>query len=66
LSDQFRLENFRALYGQDATILFLIDENKQLKINTTDGRSEPRPGHTLIALVPPASSNEVNGKTSQA
>ena len=53
LTEEFSFEAFRALYGQDAIPMFLITENKQLKIITVDHPPVPEPGQTLVSLVVP-------------
>jgi NhaP-type Na+/H+ or K+/H+ antiporter len=51
LSTEFGYNAFRERYGATAVPLFVIDEEKNLVILTTDGVVEPRPGQTLIGLV---------------
>ena len=54
LSNEFRYEEFKALYGEMAIPLFLINEEGQLQIFTVDHTPNPRPGHTLISLIDPS------------
>ena len=52
LSEEFTMEDFRALYGEQALPMFCKSENGQLKIATADKPLDPGPGDTLISLVP--------------
>lgn len=53
LTNTFDYVAFQTKYGSQAIPLFLITENKQLIIYTTDYQPIPRPGQTLISIVPP-------------
>ncbi len=51
LSEEFDLEAFRARYGQDAPILFVIRDKQILDIATADKPLQPEAGDTVISLV---------------
>lgn len=51
LTREFTYDSFRELYGDDAIILFVISETKELSVSTTDIKLKPTPGQTIIALV---------------
>jgi len=51
LSEEFTFEHFTTKYGESAIALFLIGENRDLRVCTADEQPEPKPGQTLIALV---------------
>lgn len=53
LSEEFDFAAFRSRHGESSVPLFLISESGKLKIIAADQTSEPRPGQTLISLVPP-------------
>lgn len=53
LTDKFDYVAFQTKYGSQAIPLFLITGNKQLIIYTTDYQPIPKPGQTLISIVPP-------------
>jgi len=53
LTEEFIYQDFLDLYGETATPLMIIDENKSLKICTDEERSLPKTGQTLISLVDP-------------
>jgi hypothetical protein len=53
ITEEFTLESFRELYGQDALLMFARRPNGALEIATVDKPLEPRAGDMLIALVPP-------------
>jgi len=52
ITEQFTMEDFRALYGKDHILLFYVTEEKGLKI-AHDNMSEPNAGTTLYAMVNP-------------
>jgi len=54
LTEAFDFRAFRAQNGADAVPLFIVTENQRLIVLATDQKTEPRPGQTLISLVPPA------------
>ncbi|MCB9419556.1 MAG: sodium:proton antiporter [Ardenticatenaceae bacterium] len=51
LTDTFDYVAFQTKYGSQAIPLFLITENKQLIVYTTDYQPIPKPGQTLISIV---------------
>ncbi|RMF72818.1 MAG: hypothetical protein D6744_16390 [Planctomycetota bacterium] len=51
LTDEFGLAEFRQRYGDDALPLFRHKGDGRLEIITADGKVEPKPGDTLIAMV---------------
>jgi hypothetical protein len=53
LTMEFDYDAFLGLYGENALALFLIDENGNLTICSTDSQIKPRIGQTLISLVNP-------------
>ena len=52
LTEQFTIEDFNNLYGEDSILLFYVNEEKELKI-AHDNMREPSPGTTLYALINP-------------
>ena len=56
ITEEFDYNAFREIYGQSAIPLFIITENKELKIFTADNKPTPRAGQTLISLVGPQAS----------
>ena len=53
LSDEFSYADFRALYGTNALVLFILDTSENLLVSAADDPMEPAAGHTLISLVLP-------------
>lgn len=53
LTAEFDYEAFRALYGENAIPLFLIDESGKLEPVSADGPLKPVIGQTMISLVDP-------------
>ena len=51
ISEEFTFEDFEAKYGDEVLVLFVVDENNLLHINTADYELEPKPGQSVIALV---------------
>ena len=51
LTEEFDYEDFRELYGETATPLLMIDENRELKVCAADVEPSPKEGQTLIGLV---------------
>jgi NhaP-type Na+/H+ or K+/H+ antiporter len=43
---------FRARYGEEMILLFVLNESSQLVVATADHGLSPRPGQTVVALVP--------------
>lgn len=52
MTDMFDFAAFAALYGADTIPLFVLTEAGVLKVVSAEQRLDPRPGQTLIALVP--------------
>ncbi|HOP07891.1 MAG TPA: sodium:proton antiporter [candidate division Zixibacteria bacterium] len=53
LSEEFTWEDFRALYGEQVVLAFVIPEPGRLRVNTSESELEPQPGQTVICLVYP-------------
>lgn len=53
LTDEFDYVAFQTKYGSQAIPLFLITRSKQLIVYTTDYQPIPKPGQTLVSIVPP-------------
>ena len=51
ISEEFTFADFEAKYGDEVLVLFVVDENNLLHINTADYELEPKPGQSVIALV---------------
>lgn len=51
LTSEFDYNSFREYYGDDATPLFLIKENKDLTVFASDNPPTPHPGQQIVALV---------------
>ncbi|MBD8874395.1 sodium:proton antiporter [Rhodanobacter sp. DHB23] len=54
LSTAFDWSHFIAQYGPDSVLLFGVEEKGALRVASAKRDLEPRPGWTVIALVPPA------------
>ncbi|BFI94638.1 MAG: sodium:proton antiporter [Rhodanobacter sp.] len=54
LSATFDWPSFIAQYGADSMLLFGVEEKGALRVASAKRELEPRPGWTVIALVPPA------------
>ena len=54
LSATFDWPHFIEQYGSSTVLMFAVDERDALLIASTKREIEPRPGWTVIALVPPA------------
>lgn len=52
LTAEFDFKAFRASHGEDARMLFIIDESKRLTIITEGKKIAPSPGQTIITLLP--------------
>lgn len=50
LTATFDYADFKAMYGDAATILFLVTESKTLKVVTSEVQPSLKPGHTVISL----------------
>jgi NhaP-type Na+/H+ or K+/H+ antiporter len=53
LTDAFDWPGFLAQHGADAVLLFGIEPNGRLRVVSNRRKTEPKPGWTVIALVPP-------------
>ncbi|PHS02584.1 MAG: sodium:proton exchanger [Blastopirellula sp.] len=53
LSEEFTFQDFNNMYGESAQVLFIIDDNSNLEILTSDSTTDPQPGQTIIAVVDP-------------
>ena len=51
LTEEFGVEEFKSLYGEDALPLALIDDDGTVAVVTADHQPKLRPGQTLVALV---------------
>jgi len=54
LSTSFDWPSFIAQYGRDTVLMFCVEERGNLRVASTKRELEPKPGWTVIALVPPA------------
>lgn len=53
LSETFDWENYQALYGTRASVLFMRDDHGRLQVVTADCSVDPEPGWALVALIDP-------------
>jgi hypothetical protein len=60
LTAAFDWPAFVAQHGADSVLLFGLEPNGKLRVNSNRERAEPRPGWTVIALVPPQQSARVD------
>ena len=51
ISEEFTFDDFETKYGDQVLVLFVVDNNGLLHINTADYDLEPTPGQSVIALV---------------
>ena len=51
ISDEFTFDDFETKYGDQVLVLFVVDENDLLHINTADYELEPKAGQSVIAMV---------------
>jgi hypothetical protein len=65
LTDEFDYVDFQTKYGNQATPLFLVTESNQLIIYTIDYQPIPKPGQTLISIVPPGITAVAHEKTTE-
>jgi NhaP-type Na+/H+ or K+/H+ antiporter len=55
LTEEFDYDDFNSCYGKSAVPMFLFEEDGDLHIFTVEeNRFNPRPGHTLVALINPS------------
>jgi len=52
LTEEFTWESYQNQYEQEAELLFLIDENRRLLIDTVEEPLKPATGQTVIGLTP--------------
>jgi hypothetical protein len=63
LSEEFTFDDFRVNYGGSAIVLFVVDEERELRICIVGDQPEMKPGQTLIALVDlPGEANKTGDK----
>jgi len=55
LTEEFTYDDFTALYGKTAVVLFVIEPTDTLTVCTAESPPAPKPGQTLIAVVDPTS-----------
>ncbi len=58
LSETFGIENFRAMHGERAALLFAVDPKGRLEVFSAETPLQPGPGWTIIALVDPSPEEE--------
>jgi len=51
LTEKFDYDAFQTYYGEAAVPLFLVDQNGNLVVFTTDNQPKPQPGQKLISLI---------------
>ncbi len=56
------MTEFRQTHGQDAIVLFCLDSEKKLRIQTAGDPLEPQPGDTVIAVVSASKPDGSNGR----
>lgn len=59
LTGDFDYVQYQALYQNEAIPLFAVTDKNRLLIYTTDEQPLPRPGMTLLSLVPPVAESEI-------
>ena len=64
LTDEFTWQEFRDLYGPTAALLFVMTGKNALSVCTADQPIEPKPGHTVVALVDPDQARHEHGTSS--
>ncbi len=62
LTEEFDFNAFRALYGEEAMPLFLIDEAGTLIVLTADDSLTPAVGQILISVVNPVEAERTNSR----
>jgi NhaP-type Na+/H+ or K+/H+ antiporter len=65
LTDEFDYVAFQTKYGSQAIPLFLMTESNELIIYTTDYQPIPKPGQTLISIVPPGNAAVTQDKATE-
>lgn len=64
ITDQFSFADYQDFYGPEALPLFMVNERKRLVILTGGSPITPRPGYTVISLVPPDSNGHAEDTNS--
>ncbi len=59
ITEKFTYEKFKELYGNDTISLFLINKGESLSVIAAAQPVTPKPGQTLIAIVPGDAAREV-------
>ncbi|MDA0206249.1 MAG: sodium:proton antiporter [Acidobacteria bacterium] len=59
ITEKFTYEHFKELYGNDTISLFLINKGHELSVVAAAQPVTPKPGQTLIAIVPGDAAREV-------
>lgn len=60
LTKDFNYDAFKDYYGDAAIPLFLINDNKELQVITTESTPKPKPGNTIIAMVHDRKKKSIN------
>jgi len=60
LTEAFGWPDFVAQHGADTVLLFGLEPSGKLRVNSNREKTEPRPGWTVIALVPPQQGTRVD------
>ena len=58
LTEEFNYESYLKHYNNDVVILFIITEDKQLNVVTSDMNLNPKPNQSIIAIVPNKENNK--------
>jgi hypothetical protein len=53
LTEKFDYQAFKSRYGEESIPLFVVDASGNLQVFAQDTQRRPRPGQTLISLIPP-------------
>ncbi len=53
LTAEYTFEHFKERYSEDALILFVLPDDKDVWVATMDRPLDPQPGHRIVALVNP-------------
>lgn len=59
LTPDFDYTDFKALYGEHALPLFLLDQSNNLAVFTADNQLNPQVGHSIISLVTPQYEDDI-------
>lgn len=66
LTSEFTYEHYRKKYGEDVMPLFVVSENGDIRILTTESTSVPSAGQKIIGLVKPEPEREAVPRTAPA